>query len=250
MEEAIRIQNLNKTYGYGRNALRVLKDVSINIQSGEIVSIVGPSGAGKSTLLNMIGCLDSHQSGNISIMNRDISCLSTEDISMFRNNHIGFIFQLHNLLNEFTALENVMLPLLIRRLKKKEAREKSLEIIEKLNLLNRVNHKPSELSGGECQRIAAARALVGNPDIILADEPTGNLDSENSILLMDNLLNLIKEKQRTIIIVTHDNNISLMTERTITLVDGMIQSDIRNCSIREGYSRPPAGDTSIVSPSS
>lgn len=221
----IKVENLEKIYGQGRNSLKVLKGVSLEIKKGEIVSIVGPSGAGKSTLLNMIGCLDGFQSGRVEILGRDISNFNEDHLAAMRNRIMGFIFQLHNLLNEFTACENVMIPLLIQRMKKGEARKKALEIIESFNLLDRINHKPSELSGGECQRIAVARALACNPDIILADEPTGNLDSENSRFLMENLIELVRKNQTTVIIITHDKNIAGMTERTVTLVDGSIISD-------------------------
>ncbi len=222
----IKIEELEKIYGYGRNALKVLKNVSLDIKKGEIVSIVGPSGAGKSTLLNMIGCLDGFQSGSVAILGNDISNLDMENLAGLRNRHIGFIFQLHNLLNEFTAIENVMIPLLIQRMKKRDAKRKAAELIESFNLSDRAHHKPMELSGGECQRIAVARALVCGPDIILADEPTGNLDSENSRLLMDTLLELVRNNGTTIIIVTHDKDIAGMTDRTITLVDGSIKSDV------------------------
>jgi lipoprotein-releasing system ATP-binding protein len=228
MQNSIVIEGLEKIYGYGQNTLRVLKEISIQINEGEIVSIVGPSGAGKSTLLNMIGCLDAFQTGKVIVLGNDISDLSVEDLAGFRNKNIGFIFQMHNLLNEFTALENVMIPLLINRTRKKIAKQKALEVLERFDLLNRADHKPAELSGGECQRIAVARALVGDPNIILADEPTGNLDSINSKLLMDTLLNLVREKNKTIIIVTHDKTLAERTNRTITLVDGAIKSDLKN----------------------
>lgn len=221
----LEVEKLVKIYGFGRNALTVLKNISLKVEKGEVVSVVGPSGAGKSTLLNMIGCLDGYQSGRVSILDKDISNLSVEELSEFRNRHIGFIFQLHNLLNEFTALENVMIPLLIRRVKKSKAKKKAMEIIERFYLSNRIYNKPAELSGGECQRIAVARAIVGEPDIILADEPTGNLDSGNSKLLTKSLLELVKEKKTTIIIVTHDRDIARITERTITLVDGNVIND-------------------------
>jgi lipoprotein-releasing system ATP-binding protein len=206
----------------------VLKNISLQINKGEIVSVVGPSGAGKSTLLNMIGCLDSFQSGKVLILGHDISNLGVEDLAGFRNKNIGFIFQMHNLLNEFTALENIMIPLLINRESKKIAKQKAMKALERFDLTNRANHKPAELSGGECQRIAVARALANEPDIILADEPTGNLDSENSELLMNTLLDLVREKNKTIIIVTHDKTIAERTDRTITIVDGSIKSDIKN----------------------
>jgi lipoprotein-releasing system ATP-binding protein len=227
MQQAIQIKDLEKIYGFGRNALNVLKKVSMSVDEGEIVSIVGPSGAGKSTLLNMIGCLDTFQSGKIKIRENEISNLTVEELADFRNAHIGFIFQLHNLLNEFSAVENVMIPLLIRRERKKNAKRAALELLERFDLLDRAWHKPAELSGGESQRVAVARALAGDPSIILADEPTGNLDTANSKILMDALLELVREKNKTIIIVTHDKTIADMTGRTITIVDGAIQSDIK-----------------------
>ncbi len=218
----ISVDSVEKIYGSGRNALKVLKGVSLSIKRGEIVSIVGPSGAGKSTLMNLMGCLDGFQSGKLVIMDKEVSGSSVEDLSGFRNRHIGFVFQMHNLLPEFTALENVMMPLLIRRTGRKESRERALSVIEKFNMLDRIDHKPAEMSGGECQRIAVARAIVGAPDIILADEPTGSLDSANSRLLMGILFDLGRENNSTIVVITHDRDIASMTERTITLVDGRI----------------------------
>jgi lipoprotein-releasing system ATP-binding protein len=224
----VTVENVEKVYGYGRNALRVLKGVSLDIRRGEILSIVGPSGAGKSTLLNIMGCLDGFQAGRLVIREKDVSNFSVEDLSDFRNHHIGFIFQLHNLLPEFTAIENVMMPLLIRRSGRREARAKAIELIERFGLADRAQHKPAELSGGECQRIAVARSIIGEPDIILADEPTGSLDSENSRRLTDILFNLGREKNTTIVVVTHSSEIAGKTERTVTLVDGEIKSDVKN----------------------
>lgn len=218
----IKADGIEKVYGTGRNALRVLKGVSLSIGEGEIVSIMGPSGAGKSTLLNVMGCLDGFQSGSLSVLGRELSGLSVEDLSMFRNRHIGFVFQLHNLLPDFTALENVMMPMLIRRDRRQAARAAAISVIERFGMEDRVDHRPGELSGGECQRIAVARAIVGRPDIILADEPTGSLDSENSRVLMNTLFELGRENGATIVVVTHDAGIASITGRTITIVDGSI----------------------------
>jgi ABC-type lipoprotein export system ATPase subunit len=218
----IKAKGINKHFGFGKNTLNVLTDVSFEIEQGENVSIVGPSGAGKSTLLNLIGCLDYFQSGNLHIGGKNISSLSISEISKFRNRNLGFIFQANNLLPEFSALENVMIPLLVRRKSPKKAKNKALELIEKFGLLDRIHHKPSELSGGECQRITVARALAGDPSIILADEPTGALDRKNSDNLMEFLFSLAKEKNCTLITVTHDQSIAAKTGRIITLIDGKI----------------------------
>jgi ABC-type lipoprotein export system ATPase subunit len=226
-EPVIITEGLEKIYGFGRSALRVLKGISLTINKGEMVSVVGPSGAGKSTLLNLIGCLDFFQNGRLVLLGKDISNLSVEDLSGFRNRSIGFVFQQHNLLPEFTALENIMMPLLIRRINRNEARERAMEMLGRFNLVDRADHKPAELSGCECQRITVGRAIVGEPDIILADEPTGSLDTVNSRVLTEILLKLGSEKGCTIIIVTHDKTIATMTERTINLVDGAIQSDVK-----------------------
>ncbi len=221
-ELIIKGNNIEKIYGQGRNALKVLKDISFEIARGDIASIIGPSGAGKSTLLNLVGCLDSFNSGRLKLLGKDVSHLTVEDLSGFRNRHIGFVFQQHNLLPEFTALENIMIPLLIRRTRRKKARERALEMLENFNLTERGHHYPSELSGGECQRIAVARAIIGDPDILLADEPTGSLDSANSDNLVNIMLDLGRKKNTTIIIITHDLKIASRTEKTISLIDGKI----------------------------
>ncbi|MBN1532621.1 MAG: ABC transporter ATP-binding protein [Spirochaetes bacterium] len=226
-EPIIVARGLEKIYGFGRGALRVLKGIDLVIMRGEMVSIVGPSGAGKSTLLNLVGCLDHFQKGSLVLMGRDVSHLTVEDLAGFRNRTLGFIFQQHNLLPEFSALENIMMPLLIRRERWHEARTAALAMLEQFGLSDRAHHKPSELSGGECQRIAVGRAIVGKPDIILADEPTGSLDSVNSRNLTEILLRLGRERGCTIIIVTHDKSIASMMDRTISLVDGSIQTDTR-----------------------
>jgi lipoprotein-releasing system ATP-binding protein len=221
-ESIIYADKIDKVYGQGRSALRVLKKISFNIARGEIVSIVGPSGSGKSTLLNLIGCLDSFQSGRLVVAGMDVTDTSVEELSSFRNRHIGFVFQLHNLMPEFTAVENVMIPLLIRREKRAIAKKKAMELLDRFFLSDRAGHKQSELSGGECQRVAVARAIAGRPDIILADEPTGSLDRVNSKNLAEILFSLGRENGSTIVIVTHDTEIASMTERTIKLVDGII----------------------------
>jgi len=222
----IKTENLFKQYGYGTNSITVLKDISICINKGEIVSVMGPSGAGKSTLLHIIGCLDTFQGGSVQILNQDISPFSYDELSVFRNQHIGFIFQMHNLMPEFTALENVMMPLLIKRQSYTKAKGKAYELLEHFGVADRGHHKPAELSGGECQRIAVARALITQPDIILADEPTGNLDRKNSDILIELLFKNCLEYGSTVVIVTHDQYIASKTQRIITLIDGMIQTDV------------------------
>jgi ABC-type lipoprotein export system ATPase subunit len=226
----IKTRSLHKIYGAGRNELCVLNDVSFDIKPGETVSVMGPSGAGKSTLLNIIGCLDGFQRGELLLNGKDVSTIGVEQLAGFRNRHIGFIFQMHNLLPEFSAVENVMLPLLIRRESRRTARKKALAMIERFSLGARAHHRPGEMSGGECQRIAVARALVGEPVMILADEPTGNLDSANSKILADILLEEGRKLGTTIVIVTHDGSIAALTERTVHLVDGRIERD----EIRQG----------------
>lgn len=218
----IDIKNLEKTYGSGSSSIRVLRGINLEIAKGEVVSITGPSGTGKSTLLNLIGCLDNFDSGTLSISGTDVSSFEVDELSDFRNRHLGFIFQLHNLLPEFNALENIMMPLLIRRVNHKTAKDQARELLARFGLENRATHKPGEMSGGECQRVAVARAIVGEPDIILADEPTGSLDSRNSMNLLEILLNLCREKGSTAVIVTHDMQVAGMTERKISMLDGLI----------------------------
>ncbi len=221
-ENIIEIKNLTKTYGLGTSSVEVLKSIDLNVRKGEVLSIIGPSGAGKSTLLNLMGCLDNFERGQLTILGKDISEFSVDELSNLRNRHIGFIFQLHNLLPEFTALENIMMPLLIRRVDRGEAKKSAMELLEKFGLTHRHSHKPSEMSGGECQRIAVARAIVGQPDLILADEPTGSLDSHNSLKLMDILLELCRKDGKTSIIVTHDMKIAEKADRIVSMIDGKI----------------------------
>ena len=228
LDTAIKAMDIVKQYGFGSSTITVLNNISITVNKGEIVSIVGPSGAGKSTLLNIIGCLDTFQHGYVQVLDQDISPFSYDELATFRNKHIGFIFQMHNLMPEFTALENTMMPLLIRRVSKKEAKHKAFELLEDFKMADRAGHKPAELSGGECQRVAVARALITQPDIILADEPTGNLDRKNSDILIELLFNDCKDKGSTAVVVTHDQTIAAKTQRIITLIDGMIHGEIMN----------------------
>lgn len=219
----IQAENLNKFYGN----LHVLKNVSLQIQKAEIVSIVGESGAGKSTLLQIISSLDNPSqdySPKISIDNTEITTLTDRELSQFRNKNIGFIFQFHQLLPEFTALENVTIPALIAKQSKQKAQEKAQELLEYLNLKHRLYHKPNALSGGEQQRVAVARALINNPKVIFADEPSGNLDSKNATELHQLFFDLRQKFDMTFVIVTHNNALAQMSDRILTMKDGKILS--------------------------
>ncbi|MGB4414917.1 MAG: ABC transporter ATP-binding protein [Paludibacter sp.] len=217
----IKAKNIHKSF----DTLEVLKGVDLEIKKGEIVSIVGPSGAGKTTLLQILGTLDKPDHGEIEVDGIDFSKLSETELATFRNRHIGFIFQFHQLLPEFTALENVMIPALIARKDSKEVAANANELIDYLGLSDRTEHKPSELSGGEKQRIAVARALINNPSLILADEPSGSLDSKNRDELHRLLFDLRDKFGLTIVIVTHDKELAALSDRVIELKDGKI---IRN----------------------
>ena len=208
--------NLSKSYG----DLNILKGVSIEAQRGEIVSIVGASGAGKSTLLHIIGTLDRPDSGKVLIDDVDVFSLSATKIAQFRNQKIGFVFQFHHLLPEFSALENVMMPALINNVSVSTAQKKASSLLDRMQLNNRLHHKPSELSGGEQQRVAIARSLINDPAIILADEPTGNLDSSNSLIIFDMILQLRAELQQTFILVTHNDELAKQSDRTLRMADG------------------------------
>ena len=217
----IRIENLTKKFG----ELEVLKGVSLTVNKGEVISIVGPSGAGKTTLLQLIGTLDKPTSGKILFNGEDTGRMSSNKLATFRNRHIGFVFQFHQLLPEFTALENIIIPALIAGRKRKEAEAEAMELLGLMNLTERAGHKPSEMSGGENQRVAVARALINHPDVILADEPSGSLDSHNKEELHRLFFDLRDKLGQTFIIVTHDDRLASYTDRTIRMVDGMIESD-------------------------
>lgn len=214
----ITISNINKNFG----SLQVLKGIDLVVNKGEVVSIVGPSGAGKTTLLQIIGTLDRPDSGSVMIDGQDVTKMSQAKLADFRNRHIGFVFQFHQLLPEFTALENVMIPALIAGTSKKQAKEKTLSLLEMLGLSARASHKPSELSGGEKQRVAVARALVNDPAVILADEPSGSLDSQNKSELHQLFFDLRDRLGQTFVIVTHDESLAAITDRTIHMQDGEI----------------------------
>jgi len=214
----IKANNIQLNYG----DLKVLKGVNLHIKKGEFVSIVGSSGAGKTTLLQILGTLENPTYGEVIIDGTDITKLKDKGLSEFRNKNIGFVFQFHNLLAEFTALENVCLPAFIKGENKKEVEKRAMELLTLLNIENRSSHKPSELSGGEQQRIAVARALINSPSIILADEPSGNLDSKNAKELHNLLLKLNKERNQTIVVVTHNNELANITNRKLEIRDGII----------------------------
>ena len=215
----IQVKDIHKSFGN----LEVLKGVNLKVEKGEIVAIVGKSGAGKTTLLQIIGTLDRPTKGQVLIDGTDVFNMKDRELAAFRNKHIGFIFQFHQLLPEFTALENVCIPAMIAREKEKEYVERATQLLTELGLKDRMNHKPNELSGGEKQRVAAARALMMKPTIILADEPTGSLDTQNKKELSDLLLQLRKQYGQTILLVTHDKELASIADRTIEIIDGVIK---------------------------
>ena len=218
----ITIKNIKKSFG----SLEVLKGIDLSIEKGEIVSIVGPSGAGKTTLLQIIGTLDRPDSGSVYVDNVDVTKLSQKKLSDFRNRHIGFVFQFHQLLPEFTAIENIMIPAYIAGINTKEARRRAEELLQFMGLADRAKHKPNELSGGEKQRVAVARALINNPDVILADEPSGSLDSKNKEELHQLFFDLRDKYGQTFVIVTHDEGLASITDRTIHMRDGLLETPL------------------------
>lgn len=227
METVIKLEKIVKNYKVGTQIVRALRSVSLTINKGEYVAIMGASGSGKSTLMNVIGCLDTPTSGTYILSNSDVSHLSDDELAEIRNKEIGFVFQTFNLLPRNTALENVMLPLIYAGVKKQERILKAEKILSEVGLSDRIEHKPNELSGGQRQRVAVARALVNNPSILLADEPTGNLDSKISEEIMQ-LFAEIHRKGNTLIVVTHEESIALHAHRIIRLKDGEIETDYVN----------------------
>jgi lipoprotein-releasing system ATP-binding protein len=215
----IDIKGIKKSFG----SLEVLKGIDLHIDKGEVVSIVGPSGAGKTTLLQIIGTLDRPDAGTVYVDSVDVTTLSQKKLSDFRNRHIGFVFQFHQLLPEFTALENIMIPAYIAGASTKEARSRAEELLQFMNLNDRAHHKPNELSGGEKQRVAVARALINNPAVILADEPSGSLDSKNKAELHQLFFDLRNQYGQTFVIVTHDEGLANLTDRTIHMRDGLLE---------------------------
>jgi lipoprotein-releasing system ATP-binding protein len=217
----IKLEGITKSFG----SLQVLKGIDLEINKGEIVSIVGPSGAGKTTLLQIMGTLDEPDAGVVQIDGTVVSRMKEKELSAFRNKNIGFVFQFHQLLPEFTALENVMIPALIAGVSSKEAHERAMKILDFMGLVDRASHKPNELSGGEKQRVAVARALINDPAVILADEPSGSLDTHNKEDLHQLFFDLRDRLGQTFVIVTHDEGLAKITDRTVHMVDGMIKKD-------------------------
>ncbi|MEO8824040.1 MAG: ABC transporter ATP-binding protein [Ginsengibacter sp.] len=224
MDSIIQLENISKSYYLGKQELKVLKEISLEIFKNEYVALMGPSGSGKSTLMNLLGCLDSPTSGKYVLNGEDVSKMQDDDLADVRNKEIGFVFQQFNLLPRLTAAENVALPLIYNGTSKKMRTEYSLEMLDRVGLADRSHHKPNELSGGQNQRVAIARALVNNPSIILADEPTGNLDSKTSVEIM-HIFDKIQADGNTVILVTHEEDIAEFAHRIIRLKDGVIESD-------------------------
>jgi len=227
VQEIISISHLKKTYKIGEEVINALKDVSLSINKNEYVALMGPSGSGKSTLMNMLGCLDSPTSGDYILNSLSVAKMTDNQLAEVRNKEIGFVFQTFNLLPRATTLENVALPLVYAGFSKEDRDKRAKEVLEQVGLGNRMSHKPNELSGGQRQRVAIARALVNKPAIILADEPTGNLDSKTSVEIMG-LFEEIQKNGNTIILVTHEEDIALHAHRIVRLKDGLVESDTPN----------------------
>jgi putative ABC transport system ATP-binding protein len=227
MQPVIHLEDIRKSYFMGRHELEVLKGITIDINRNEYVALMGPSGSGKSTLMNILGCLDSPTAGTYILNGHDVSTMPDNELADIRNKEIGFVFQQFNLLPRLTAMENVALPLVYAGIPKRQRNEMAMEVLRKVDLTDRSHHRPNEMSGGQCQRVAIARALVNNPSIILADEPTGNLDSKTSHEIMD-IFNKIHADGNSVVLVTHEDDISKFAHRIIRLKDGILESDRLN----------------------
>lgn len=226
MKEVITLKDLRKSYYLGKQELPVLKGIDLVINNNEYVALMGPSGSGKSTLMNIIGCLDSPTGGSYILNGKDVSHMEDDELADVRNVEIGFVFQQFNLLPRLTAWENVAMPLIYAGISKKEREDRARAILDKVGLADRAHHKPNELSGGQSQRVAIARAMINNPSLILADEPTGNLDSKTSIEIMD-LFTKIHEGGNTVVLVTHEEDIANFTNRIVRIRDGVVETDKR-----------------------
>ncbi|HCT65419.1 MAG TPA: macrolide ABC transporter ATP-binding protein [Lachnospiraceae bacterium] len=223
-EEIIKLKNIRKIYRMGDEKIAAVNNISLNFNKGEICCLLGTSGSGKSTLLNLISGLEKPTKGEIIIHNKHIERMNEDQLAKFRQKYIGFIFQSYNLLGTLTALENVTLPLIFNKVPSKERKERALEMLKAVGLEDRANHKPSELSGGQQQRVSIARAFVNNPQVVFADEPTGNLDTKTTYLMMDLMIRLAEKNKQTMIIVTHDLEISAYADRVIYLTDGRVEN--------------------------
>lgn len=223
----IHLEDISKSYIMGKQTLPVLKGVSLDIFKNEYVALMGPSGSGKSTLMNILGCLDTPTSGTYVLNGQDVSKMHEDSLADVRNKEIGFVFQQFNLMPRYTALENVAFPLVYSGISRKQRLERAMAVLEKVSLADRSHHKPNELSGGQCQRVAIARALINNPSLILADEPTGNLDTRTSIEIMD-IFSSIQASGNTVVLVTHEEDIANYAHRIVRLRDGVIESDRRH----------------------
>lgn len=227
MEQIIRLEQITKNYYLGKEPVPVLKGIELSILRNEYVALMGPSGSGKSTLMNILGCLDSPTSGNYLLNGKDVSRMGDDELANVRNAEIGFVFQQFNLMPRLTAWENVAVPLIYAGVSKNDRNERAHEMLKQVGLAERSHHKPNELSGGQCQRVAIARALINRPSIILADEPTGNLDSKTSIEIMD-LFSSIQAAGNTVILVTHEEDIAEHAKRIVRIKDGLVERDTMN----------------------